>query len=133
MSYSWQISKSNWLIRFLLTGYFLAFIACFFNALALPIKLILAISLLFHAWQTLQKLVNESWQLDFDNENGWQIFEFSTTKSIEILPSTVVSRFFVFLHFRHLNQNFYRLILKDALISNINDYRQLRVILKTYQ
>ncbi len=132
MNYSWQIRKSNRLIRFLTVGYFLALSACFLNTLALALKISLAILILVHAWRTMKRLARENWQLDFDDENGWQILETSTTKTIQILPSTVISRYFTFLHYQTENQRFYRLISKDALQPNINDYRQLIVILKTH-
>jgi hypothetical protein len=133
MNYSWQISKSKWLIRLLSAGYFLAIIACLLNALPLLIKLSLASFVLFHSWLTLKKLARENWQLDFDDQNGWQILESSATHSIEILSSTVVSKTFIFLHYQSANKKFYRVIFKDALLPNINDYRQLIVTLKTYQ
>ncbi len=130
MSYSWQISKSNGLIRLLIVGYFLAFSACFLNVLALVLKISLAVLILYHAWKTLKRLACENWQLDFDDENGWQILEASTTKSVQILSSTVLSTIFIFLHYQIENQKVYRLIFKDALLPNINDYRQLLVTLK---
>jgi hypothetical protein len=132
-AYSWQIGKSKWLIRLLAVVYFLSVLACFMNALALIIKICLAVLVFLHGWRTLNFVVREAWQLDFDDENGWQILESSTTQVIEILPSTVISRRFVFLHYQITGKKFYRLILKDALIPNINDYRQLIVTLKTYQ
>lgn len=132
MNYSWQIGKSKWLIRLLTIGYFLALSACFLNALALVLKISLTVLILCHAWKTSKRLACENWQLDFDDENSWQILEDSSTKTIQILPSTVISRAFIFLHFQIENQRFYRLIFKDALLPNVNDYRQLIVILKTY-
>jgi hypothetical protein len=131
MSYSWQIGKSNWLIRLLMVGYVLTIVACFLNALPLVLKISLAVLVLCHAWRTVKKLTSENWQLDFDDENSWQILEASTTKNLQILPSTVISRYFIFLHYQIENQKFYRLIFKDALLPNINDYRQLLVTLKT--
>jgi hypothetical protein len=132
MNYSWQIGKSNRLILILTVGYALAIIACFLNALALGIKLGLASLILIHAWQAVNYVMRENWQLDFYDENGWQILEASAMKSIEILPSTVISKAFIFLHYQSENTKFYRLIFKDAPLPNINDYRQLLVMLKTY-
>lgn len=133
-SYSWQIGKSRWLIRLLAAGYVFALIACFLNALALIIKVSLATLVFLHGWQTLKRLARESWQLDFDDESsGWQILESSSTQSIEILPSTVISKSFIFLHYQAAGKKCYRLIFRDALVPNINDYRQLIVTLKTYQ
>jgi hypothetical protein len=131
-NYSWQIHRSKWLTRLLAVGYVLAFSACFLNALILTIKLGLAILIVLHGFFTLKKLAYECWQLDYDDENGWQLFEFSRLRSIDILPTTVVSRYFIFLHYQFDGKKFYRLIFKDALTKNINDFRQLIVTLKTY-
>lgn len=132
MNYSWQIGKSKWLMRILSVVYFLSSIACFINALPWIIKIILVCLIFLHAWKTFNRIKNESWQLDFDDETGWQILEASTTKSIQILPSTVISRIFIFLHYQTEHKKFHRLIFKDALLPNINDYRQLLVKLKIY-
>lgn len=116
-----------------MVGYVLALIACFLNALGLAIKLSLAIVIFLHSFLTLKRLTRENWRLDYDDKNGWQLIEASTLRSIEILSSTVISRSFIFLHYRSGGKKFYRLICKDALVPNINDYRQLLVTLKTYQ
>lgn len=117
-------------MRLLIVGYGVAFIACFFNALALSIKLSLASVVLLNSIWSFKKWEREDWELDYDKENGWQLIEASRLTSIEILPSTVVSRYFVFLHYRSENQNVYQLIFKDSLVQNINDFRQLIVMLK---
>ncbi|MDD2865142.1 MAG: hypothetical protein PHC99_10555 [Methylococcales bacterium] len=131
-NYSWQIHHSKWLIRLLTFGYVLAFSASFLNALTLVIKVSLAMVIVLYGFFTLKRLAHELWQLDYDEENGWQLFEFSRLRSIEILPTTVVSRYFIFLHYQFDGKKFYRLIFKDALAQNINDFRQLMVTLKTY-
>jgi hypothetical protein len=133
MNYSWQISKSKWLMWLLLVVYFLSLLACLMNALSWWIKIILVIGIFLNAWLTFKNRTHESWQLDFDDENSWQILEDSTTQTIKILPSTVISKIFIFLHYQTEKKKFYRLIFKDALLPNINDYRQLIVTLKTYQ
>lgn len=130
--YSWQIRRSTWLIRLLALGYVLAFSACFLNALPLAIRLSVAMLVASHGFFTLKKWAREHWQLDYDEKNGWQLFEFSRLRSIEILPTTVVSWYFIFLHYQFDGKNFYRLIFKDAPAQNINDFRQLIVTLKTY-
>ncbi len=132
-AYSWQIQKSVWLIRLLFIGYCLGLFACFLNALAVTIKVSLTAVIFLLGFQNLKRLAREKWQLDFDDENGWQILEKSEMQSIEILPSTVISKGFIFLHYQMAGKKFYRLIFKDALVPNINDYRQLLVTLKTYQ
>ncbi len=133
-AYEWQIGVSRWLMRFLAVGYFLVLITCFMNSLALVIKLSLAIGVFLQAWKTWQQHSVCHWQLNYDDENGWKIAESRASYSIEILPSTVISRGFIFLHYRSENQKFYRLIFQDALLSipATNNYRQLIVTLKTY-
>lgn len=131
--YSWQFTASKWLISLLSVSYFLAVIACFLNALPLVVKLSLAILVLLHGGFTLNRLARENWRLDYDEENGWQILEASATSSIEILPSTVISKLFIFLHYQIAGKKFYRVIFHDALLPHINDYRQLIVTLKTYE
>jgi hypothetical protein len=130
--YSWQIQRSKWLQRVLICVYVLTLIACFLNALPLILKIGLACFCLLHAFLTLKKLARENWQLDYDEENGWQKIEAARLQKIQILPSTVISRYFIFLHYLCENKKNYRVIFKDALVVNINDFRQLIVTLKTY-
>ena len=131
-NYSWQIRGSKWLIRLLGVCYVLALSACFLNALALTIKFGLAMATALHGFFTVRRIADEWWQLDYDEENGWQLLESDRLHAIKILPSTVVSRCFIFLHYESDGKKFYRLIFKDALAQNINDFRQLIVTLKTY-
>lgn len=131
-SYSWQIQPSKWLRYLLICVYVLTLIACFLNALPLVAKIGLTVFCLLHGFLTLKKLARENWQLDYDEENGWQKIEVARLQKIQILPSTVISRYVIFLHYQCENQKHYRVILKDALVANINDFRQLIVTLKTY-
>ncbi len=131
--YTWQITSSHRLTVFLSTVYFLGLIACFINALPWEIQLVFACLVLQHAWLTLKRLKNENWQLNYDEKSGWQIIENGATQPIEILASTVVNRTMIFLHYECENKKRYRLIAKDALLPNFNDYRQLIVTLKTYR
>ncbi len=132
-SYSWQFTASKWLIGLLVIVYVLALIATFLNALQLIIQLILSTFILLHGWFTLKRLAHENWRLYYDDENAWQIIESISIHSIEILPSTVISKLFIFLHYQMNGQKFYRVIFNDALLPSINDYRQLIVTLKTYR
>ncbi len=132
-SYSWQFTASKWLICLLVVVYVLALIAAFLNALQLIIQLSLSVFILLHGWFTLKRLVHENWRLYYDDENAWQIIESNSIHSIEILPSTVISKMFIFLHYQMNDQKFYRIIFNDALLPSINDYRQLIVTLKTYR
>lgn len=131
-SYSWQIQPSKWLRYLLICVYVLTLIACFLNALPLAIKITLATLCLINGFLTFKKSANENWQLDYDEENGWQKIETARLQKIQILPSTVISRYFIFLHYQCENQKHYRVIFKDAIVKSINDFRQLIVTLKTY-
>ena len=131
-AYEWQIGVSHWLIRFFAVGHFLAIIACFMNALALLVKLGLAVCVILQAWQTWKHHHVCRWQLNYDDKNSWRITESNASYSIDILPSTVISRWFILRYCRSENQKFYRLIFKDALFLTTNDYRQLLVMLKIY-
>lgn len=130
-NYSWQIRSSTSLIFLLTLSYIIALIACFLNSLTIAVKLSLIILIIFNSFFTLKKLARENWQLDYDEKNGWQKLEFSRLREIQILPTTVLSRYFVFLHYQCEGKKCYRLIFKDALLANINDFRQLIVALKT--
>lgn len=130
--YSWQIQPSKWLGRVLICVYVLTLIACFVNALPLIVKIGLAVFCVLHGFLTHRKFVCDNWQLDYDEENGWQKIEAACLQKIEILPSTVISRYFIFLHYLSENKKNYRVIVKDALVTNVNDFRQLIVTLKTY-
>lgn len=132
ISYSWQIQSSKWLRYLLICVYVLTLIACFLNALPLTLKIAFVTFCLVNSFLTFKKCANENWQLDYDDENGWQKVETSRLQKIQILPSTVISRYVIFLHYQCENKKHYRVILKDALVANINDFRQLIVTLKTY-
>ncbi|MEI7839702.1 MAG: protein YgfX [Methylococcaceae bacterium] len=128
----WKITESVWQRRILSIIYSLAFIACFMNALPWVICVSLASVVFWHGWQTLKRLARENWLVNYHDEDGWRLTELGATHSIEILPSTVISRRLIFLHYQHDGKKRYRIIAKDALLPNFNDYRQLLVTLKTY-
>ena len=130
--YSWQIQPSKGLRCVLIGLYVLTLIACFLNALPLIVKIGLACFCLLQGFSTLKKLARENWQLDYDEENGWQKIEAARLQKIRILSSTVISRYCIFLHYQCENQKHYRVIFKDAIVKNINDFRQLIVTLKLY-
>ena len=107
--------------------------ACFINALPWGIQFILASLVLRYGGSSLTQLKDESWQLNYDEKDGWQMIENGAKHTIAILSSTVVNRTMIFLHYERNNKKHYRLIAKDALLPNFNDYRQLIVTLKTYR
>jgi hypothetical protein len=109
--------------------YSLALLACFMNALSFITQSILALFVIFHGWRYFKS--KEAWQLFYNDENNWQMTTIDTQHSIEILPSTVITRQIIFLHYQLNGIKFYRIITKDALVSDLNNYRQLIVALKT--
>lgn len=128
-NYSWQIQKSVWLMQCVLCGYVLALIACFLNSLMLPIQFGFAGIILSNGFVTLKRLARENWRLNYDEEDGWQLHEFEQLREIQILPSTVLSRRFLFLHYEFQEKKFYRIIFKDALGVSSNSFRELLVML----
>ena len=99
------------------------------NALSFITQSILALFVIFHGWRYFKSKV--TWQLFYNDENNWQMTTIDTQHSIEILPSTVITRQIIFLHYQLNGIKFYRMITKDALVSDLNNYRQLIVALKT--
>lgn len=133
LRYTWKITFSTSCQRIFLAIYVLSLGACFKNALPWAIQFCFAAGISWQMWLWIPHTKQENWQLVYDEESGWKIMEDGATHSIEILPSSVINRFIIFLHYQYDGKRIYRLIAKDAIVSNLNDYRQLIVTLKTYQ
>lgn len=85
--------------------------------------------MLFH-WLRYFKTTT-AWRLFYNDEDGWQTDLLNVKQAIDILPSTVITRHIIFLHYQSNGQTFYRMLTKDALVLDANNYRQLIVTLKT--
>ena len=107
------------------------------NALALTVKVGLVALICGHCWRTVRRLNAEHYTLKHTGASGWQIAEGNDVAPVEILKSTVMTTFALFLHFNYRSQaqsgtigpKKTRLILNDALADE--DYRWLIVKLKT--
>ena len=129
MSYHWYIIPSRHLTILVKGVYCLALLACFMNALTFFTQSLIALFVIFHGLRYFKAA--DAWQLFYNDEDGWQMAVLDTQNTIEILPSTVVTRQIIFLHYQLNGKKCYRIITNKALVSDLNNYRQLIVALKT--
>jgi toxin CptA len=107
------------------------------NALVLAIKISLFALICMHCWLTVRRINAEHCTIKHTEALGWEVSEGYGFASVEILKSTVITTFALFLHFKHGSQaqswksghKKTLLVLKDALAGE--DYRCLIVKLKT--
>jgi len=107
------------------------------NALAFAIKISLFALICIHLWLTVRRLNAEHYTIKHIEALGWEVSEGCEFASVEILKSTVITTFALFLHFKHGSQaqswksshKKTLLVLTDALAEE--DYRCLIVKLKT--
>ncbi len=118
-----NISKRlNW---FLIVLHVWALLACVFNDLNVVLQVVLASLVVLHFFYI--KPVKEI--VLSHTDAGWQMVAARELVDIVILPSTVISSFAVFLHFKQDERFKTLLIMNDAL--SMEDYRLLIVRLKT--
>ena len=107
------------------------------NALAFAIKISLFAIICINLWLSVRRLNLECYTIKHTEAFGWEVSEGLVFVSVEILKSTVITTFALFLHYKHGSQSQpsksgYKktlLILNDALAEE--DYRCLIVKLKT--
>jgi hypothetical protein len=107
------------------------------NALAFTVKISLCALIGAHYWLSVRRLNAGHYTIKHTEALGWELSEGSDFASIEILKSTVITTFALFLHFKYRSQaqsmKFAHkktlLVLSDALADE--DYRCLIVKLKT--
>jgi toxin CptA len=97
-------------------------------ALTIAVKLALWAGLLVHLGFMLRHIKSQQHILKHTEEFGWELSDGADFESIQILDSTVISTFAIFLHFKTSKKQSL-LIISDALTDD--DYRQLIVRLKT--
>lgn len=97
-------------------------------ALTIAIKLTLWAGLLVHLGFMLRHVKSQQHILKHTEEFGWELSDGADFESIQILDSTVISTFAIFLHFKTSKKQSL-LIISDTLTDD--DYRQLIVRLKT--
>lgn len=117
--------------RFILGVHLLALLALLWLPLAWLVLGVtgLALGLCWQLWQYKRKPLIS---LRFAPQSGWAIVQADSLTAIDILPSTVVSRWVVVLHTRHtLSQQWQALLcFQDAL--PLPEFKQLIVCLKIY-
>jgi len=99
------------------------------NALPLAIRLSLSAGICLHLWFSMKRLTRKTYSIKHTEAFGWEIADGNDFESIQILNSTVITTFAIFLHFNKNTHKQSLLILNDALTED--DYRRLIVRLKT--
>ena len=111
--------------------------ASMFNALVFAIKISLLALICIHCWLTIRRINVQNFTIKYSEALGWEVSEGYDFTSVEIMKSTVITTFALFLHFKHSSQaqswkfshKKTMLVLNDALAEG--DYRCLIVKLKT--
>jgi len=99
------------------------------NALPIAVKLALLTGIGVHFHFTVKRFKTEQRTIRHNEALGWGISDGDDFKPVQILASTVITVFAIFLHFTDNAQKQSMLIINDAL--NEDDYRRLIVRLKT--
>jgi toxin CptA len=131
------IKPSKRLKKVVIFVHTLALGASMANALVFAIKIGLCASICIHCWWTVKRLTAERYAIKHTEALGWEVSEGCDFASVEILKSTVITTFVLFLHFKLGSQaqpwksshKKTLLVLNDALAEE--DYRCLIVKLKT--
>ncbi len=124
-----ELKPSKQLKWLLVVMHVLALGSSIANALPIPIKLALLTGICLHLWFVINRLENQQHKIKQSEALGWEISDGNDFEPIQILNSTVITVFAIFLHF---NKNAHKqavLIANDALSED--DYRRLIVRLKT--
>jgi hypothetical protein len=131
------LNPSKRLKRWVIFVHIIALGACIANALVFTIKISLFACIGIHCWLTVLRINNKHDAIKHTEALGWEVSEGGDFAPVEILRSTVITPFALFLHFKFSHQTQTGkpgdkktlLILRDAL--NEEDYRCLIVKLKT--
>jgi toxin CptA len=123
------VKPSKQLKRLLAVLHVLALASSFANTLPLAIKLSLSTIICIQLYYSVNRLQNDIYKIKHTEAMGWEIANNHDFKPIEILHSTVISLFAIFLHFNNNGKKQSALIASDALAEE--DYRCLIVRLKT--
>lgn len=99
------------------------------NALPLAAKLALLTAICLHLWFVFRQLKSKQYTIKQSEAAGWEISSGNDFEPVQILNSTVITVFAIFLHFNNPAGKQSVLIVNDALTED--DYRHLIVRLKT--
>ncbi len=125
---SLMLKPSNGLNKFFIFIHLLALIASIGNALPLTVKLVIFSGVALNLYWTQHRKQPPLSSIHYSHELGWQINRLGDAQHVQILPSTVITTFIIFLHFTENNKQSSLLIASDAL--SADDYRRLVVELK---
>lgn len=128
-SLSVELKPSKRLKQLLVIMHVLALAASIANALPIAIKLALSTGIFIHLRFMIKRLKSERHEIKQSEALGWEISSGNDFKSAQILNSTVITIFAIFLHFTDNARKQSVLIVNDALTED--DYRRLIVRLKT--
>jgi len=128
-SLSVELKPSKRLKQLLVIIHVLALAASIANALPIAVKLALSIGIFIHLRFMIKRLKSERHEIKQSEALGWEISSGNDFKSVQILNSTVITIFAIFLHFTDHARKQSVLIVNDALTED--DYRRLIVRLKT--
>ncbi|MCF7987969.1 MAG: hypothetical protein K9L60_10415 [Methylovulum sp.] len=95
---------SVWLNRLVLVIFALALFACLANSLPLLVKVSLAVLTVGYFVSLRQRLKKRQFTFRYTDTKSWAFSETEEFVSIEILPSSVVTNYAVFLHFKTLGE-----------------------------
>ncbi|HEY8218914.1 MAG TPA: protein YgfX [Methylobacter sp.] len=124
-----ELNPSIQLKRLLIIMHLLALASSIANALPVIVKLALVIGIALHFYFILTRLKSEQYAIRHSEASGWEIASGKDFKPVQILNSTVITLFAIFLHFDKNAHKQSVLIVNDALSED--DYRRLIVRLKT--
>jgi hypothetical protein len=124
-----ELQPSRRLKQVLAVMHLLALASSIANALPIIVKLALAIGIGLHFYFALTRLKSEQYAIRHSETSGWEIASSNDFKPVQILSSTVITLFAIFLHFNKHTHKQSVLIVNDALSED--DYRRLIVRLKT--
>lgn len=124
-----ELKPSKSLKQLLVVMHGLALGSSIANALPVAVKLVLLIGICLHLWFLFKRFKSEQCSIKQSEAAGWEISNGNDFKTVQILNSTVVTVFAIFLHFSNDAGKQSVLIVNDALSEA--DYRRLIVRLKT--
>lgn len=116
--------------QFIVIIHVLALAACVFNALAVLYKIGCVVSVALHFWYSSKNINLEPKGIRHDEVTGWQVLVNGQFIAINIINSTVVTTFAIFLHFKYPDGKRVNIFIPSDSLAN-GAYRQLIVRLKT--
>jgi toxin CptA len=124
-----EVKPSRRLNQLLVVMHALALASSLANALPIAVKLILLTGICLHFRFIVKRLKNERYKIKHSEALGWEISGRYDFEPVQILNSTVITTFAIFLHFNNTALRQSLLIMHDALSED--EYRHLIVRLKT--